>query len=235
MSAAYDLTGIMLSILAHDPASQTLGIALASSTLAIGARCQHLAPGRAVVASQGFTNLRVGALALDLIERGLTGREVIGALQQHDRWMEYRQIAIVPADGPVEVHTGEHTTGWAGHVTAPGFACLGNGLPDGAVLQAMHACFDQHAGQTLEQRLLASLEQGRRVLGPAAWLVSSALRVGGPAGAAPLDLRVDLAREPPAAGGCAVADLRLLCDTYRPLALVYEARSHAPHRAEAAS
>jgi hypothetical protein len=47
----------------------------------------------------------------------------------------------------------------------------------------------------------------------------------------PVDLRVDMARDPPASGGCAVSDLTRLFDTYRPLALVYDERSRAPNRA----
>jgi uncharacterized Ntn-hydrolase superfamily protein len=231
MTAAYDLSGVMVSILACDPAVGTLGIALASSAVAIGARCQHLAPGKAVVASQGFTNLRVGALALDLIERGLTGREVIGALQQHDRWMSYRQIAIVSSDGTVEAHTGEQTLGWAGHLIGPGFACLGNGLPDGRALHAMHARFEEKLGLPLEERLLSCLEAARQSLGPNAWIASSSLQVRDASGPMPVDLRVDMARDPPASGGCAVSDLTRLFDTYRPLALVYDERSRAPNRA----
>jgi uncharacterized Ntn-hydrolase superfamily protein len=229
MTAAYDLAGVMLSFLARDAESQTLGIALASSAIAIGARCQQLAAGRAVVASQGFTNLKVGALALDLMESGLTGREVIGALQQHDRWMAYRQIGIVPIDGGIEAHTGAQTLGWAGHVIGPDFACLGNGLPDGQVLEAMCARFLEQPGLKLEERLLSCLEQARHVLGPTAWMASSSLQVRAASGSVPVDLRVDLARVSPACGGCAVADLRHLLDTYRPLALMYEERSRAPH------
>jgi len=225
---SYSVTGLMLSILAVDRAEQALGIALASSAVAIGSRCPHLAVGRAVVSSQGFTNLKVGPLALDLIGCGLTAKEVMGALRQHDRWMDYRQIAIITADGEVEAHTGGDNTAWAGHVTGDCVACLGNGLAGPAPLEAMQRRFQASAGKPLAERLLQALEQARSVLAPGAPLVSSSLLVRAPGQSVQTDLRVDMARQPPETGGCSIADLRLLYDQYQPLAELYEARSTAP-------
>ncbi len=228
MTLPYSMTGLMLSILAFDPADQALGIALASSAIAVGSRCPHLAAGKAVVSSQGFTNLKVGPLALDLIECGLTAKEVMGALRQHDRWMDYRQIAIITAGGEVEAHTGDRNTDWAGHVIGDTVACLGNGLPDKAPLEAMRHRFAATPGLTLAERLLLALEQARTVLEPGALLVSSSLQVRGPSQSARTDLRVDIARQPPGSGGCSIRDLRQLYDQYQPLAELYEARSTAP-------
>ena len=229
MSNPLDLPGIMLSILAYDPRDRSLGIVLASSGVAIGARCPHLAVGRAAVSSQGFTNLKVGPLALDLIQCGLTAQEVLQALRQHDRWMDFRQIAVVSAEGEVEVHTGGMNTGWAGHVIGEGVACLGNGLPDGEVLEAMHADFAANAQLSLAERLLSAIEKARSVIGMGPALVSSSLMVRSPSDTGQIDLRVDVAREPPGAGGCSIADLRRLFEQYRPLIEVYEQRSRTPH------
>ena len=92
-------SGAMLSVIGRDPSDGTLGIALASTSIAIGSRCPHIDVGHVAVASQGFTNLKVGPLALDLVRCGLTGLEVMEALRQHDRFLEYRQIGIVTVDG----------------------------------------------------------------------------------------------------------------------------------------
>lgn len=231
MNNPLDLAGVMLSILAYDARDQSLGIVLASSSIAIGARCPHLAVGKAVVSSQGFTNLKVGPLALDLLQCGLTSQEVLHALRQHDRWMDYRQIALVSAEGEVEVHTGEMNTGWAGHLTGDGVAVLGNGLPDGTVLEAMLAGFDRHRDLPLAERLLCAIEQARPILGDGAPLVSSSLMVRSPSDKAQTDLRVDMARELPGVGGCSLDDLRLLFERYRPLAELYEMRSRTPRPA----
>lgn len=123
--------GTMVSVLGRDPVDGTLGIALASSSMAVGSRCPHIDVGRAAVTSQGFTNLKVGPLALDLVRCGLTALEVLEALRQHDRWLDYRQIAIMTADGQVEAHTGSMATGWAGHLAGENVLCLGNGIVGG--------------------------------------------------------------------------------------------------------
>jgi uncharacterized Ntn-hydrolase superfamily protein len=189
-----------------------------------------MAVGKAVVASQGFTNLKVGPLALDLIQCGLTVDEVLQALRQHDRWMDYRQIAIVSATGEVGVHTGELNASWAGHLTGDGVVFLGNGLPDADVLVAMQSAFDDANGALLAEQLLIALEQGRSVLGLRGPLVSSSLMVRSPSETDQFDLRIDVAT--PALGqtaACSVADLRRLFETYRPLAKIYEMRSRTPH------
>lgn len=232
MTPSMDVSGLMLSILAFDPASQALGIALVSSSVAVGSRCPYLAPGRAVVTSQGFTNLRMGALALDLVACGLTAPEVMDALRKHDRWMDFRQIAIVSAAGDVQAHTGPGTKGWSGHLVQDGLAVLGNGLPDAAPLQALFDAFRAEPGRTLPERLLGALEHARTVVGRRRAMVSSSLLVRAPDEAGSIDLRVDLARAPPAEGGCAVADLRRLYDTFHPLAELYVQRSRTPDPAQ---
>jgi len=230
MTNPLDLPGVMLSILAYDQRDGSLGIALASTSVAIGARCPHMAVGKAVVASQGFTNLKVGPLALDLVQCGLTVDEVLQALRQHDRWMDYRQIAIVSATGDVGVHTGALNTSWAGHLTSEGAAFLGNGLADVGVLAAMQEAFERAKKAPMAEQLLVSLEEGRSVLGASIPLVSSSLMVRSPAETDQFDLRVDVASSKVGNGtACSVADLRRLFETYRPLATIYDMRSRTPH------
>ncbi len=68
------------------------------------------------------------------------------ALRKHDRWMDYRQIAIVSTAGAVEAHTGPGTKGWSGHLVQGGLVVLGNGLPDPAPLHALFDRFQAQAG-----------------------------------------------------------------------------------------
>lgn len=226
-----DLThrGTMLSVLACEPESGTLGIALASSSIAIGSRCPHLDAGRAAVASQGFTNLKVGPLALDLIRCGLTATEVLEALRQHDRWLDYRQIGIVRADGQIEAHTGGRTFGWAGHRIGEDFLCMGNGLPcAGEILETAAEAFEAGRGAMLADRLLDTLAAVKAALGDQFPVVSGSLLVQAPQSESRLDLRVDLPSRPIGEGGCALADLRRLYGEYLPLVEIYAARSVAP-------
>jgi uncharacterized Ntn-hydrolase superfamily protein len=220
--------GWTLSVVAHDPATEGLGLAIAASSVAIGARCPLIAAGRAAVTSQGFSNLKLGPLAVDLLGRGLAAHEVMHALRQHDRWMDYRQIAIISAGGEIEAHTGAMNVGWAGHLVEGDAVALGNGLPDHAALTAMKAALRERSIQPLAERLLGAIRAGRAVLVDRSTAVSSALLVRAPGDLVPIDLRIDLSRATPDEGGDAVADLDRLYATYAPLVATYERRSLSP-------
>lgn len=219
----------MISVLGRDPADGTLGIALASSSMAVGSRCPHVDVGRVAVTSQGFTNLKVGPLALDLVRCGLTALEVLEALRQHDRWLDYRQIGIMTADGQIEAHTGSMATGWAGHLAGEDVLCLGNGIVGGAeALDDALAGFAHDVGAPLAERLLHALERAKARLGETFPVTSTSLLVRSPAAESQIDLRIDAPRVPTENGGSALADLRRLHDAYLPLLDIYAARSVAP-------
>ncbi|WP_138468803.1 DUF1028 domain-containing protein [Poseidonocella sp. HB161398] len=221
--------GTMLSVLACDPATGTLGIALASSSIAIGSRCPHLETGRAALTSQGFTNLKVGPLALDLIRCGLSSEEVLEALRQHDRWLEYRQIGIIRADGQAAAYTGSMARGWAGHLAAENLLCLGNGLPEqGGALELAAAAWAAHPGLPMDERLLRALESVKAALGAGFPVVSASLLMRSPQEESQIDLRADMPSRPVEDGGNALADLRRLHAEYLPLVEIYAARSVAP-------
>lgn len=222
------LMGCMLSVMACEPATGVLGIGIASSSIAIGSRCPHVETGRAAVASQGFTNLKVGPLALDLVGCGLTPVEVIVALRQHDRWLDYRQIGIVTADGRIEAHTGGMSTGWAGHLARGDSLCLGNGLPDGGAIEIATDAYEAASGQPMSERLLQALEAVKSHLGERFPVVSTSLLVRAPLAESQIDLRVDQPRQPIENGGDALRDLRRLYLDYLPLVEIYAARSVAP-------
>lgn len=232
-----------LGIVAFDPGRQELATAVASGSIAVGSRCPHLVAGQAALTSQGFTNPRLGPLAIDLLRLGLSADEVLQALRQHDRWIDYRQIAIVTADGQAVAHTGGANAGWAGHRIGTGVVCLANGLLDGAPVEAMLDRFAASAGASFPARLIDALEAGRAAACGPHGLLSAALRSGSPMRRAPLDLRVDIAGE----GDDALARLRALHTRFEPVAEFYErwpdnpelahgnwrewARSHTPHPA----
>jgi uncharacterized Ntn-hydrolase superfamily protein len=221
--------GAMLSVIGRDPFDGTLGIALASTSIAIGSRCPHIDVGHVAVASQGFTNLKVGPLALDLVICGLTGLEVMEALRQHDRFLEYRQIGIITVDGEMQAHTGNLATGWAGHRIGKDVICLGNGLfDDGAELDQALSGFIDTAGLSLAERLLHALECAKSRTGDRFHATSAALLVRSPTAESQIDLRVDLPRIPTEQGGSSLADLRTLYTQYQPLLEIYAARSVTP-------
>lgn len=213
----------MLSIVAYDEAQDRLGIGIAASSVAVGSRCPHLpADGHAALTTQGVTNPGLGRLTFDLLQRGLQPTEVLQTLEQHDRWIDYRQIGLVSSRGEAVAHTGRSTVPWSGQIIGRGFVCLGNGLADGGPLEAMARRFATKSDFSLEERLLSALESGRATACGPCGLLSAALLSGSTARRSRLDLRVDLAHRPIEAGGNALEDLDRLFRRYRPLADYYE-------------
>ena len=67
-----------------------LGVAIATSEMAVGSRCIHVAPGVGAVVCQASTNPRLGFLGLNLMRAGLLG--AAGARgdrgQRHVTWSD---------------------------------------------------------------------------------------------------------------------------------------------------
>jgi uncharacterized Ntn-hydrolase superfamily protein len=218
---------VMLSILACDPRTGEIGTAVAASSVAVGARCPYLSAGAALT-TQGFTNPRLGPLALDLLRCDLAPDEIIHTLRQHDRWIEWRQIAIVSERGEIVVHTGENNVAWAGHLVGETLACLGNGLPDAKALQAMRSSFEKTSDKPFADRLLTALDEGRAVACGKCGVLSAAVLAGSSRKRSRIDLRVDMAHQSPEDGGDALRDLRRLYERYDNLAEFYERWSDNP-------
>ncbi len=97
-----------LSISARCPESGQLGIAISSSSMAVGSRCPWLLPGVGAVASQ---NITLPSLGPQISARSKRGPALAGlnlALAE-DRFREYRQVAAIDANGDTAVFSGEFT------------------------------------------------------------------------------------------------------------------------------
>lgn len=211
------------SILACAPEQGLLGMAIASSPIAVGARCLHLAPGLGVVASQGLTDPALGPRLLGLLAAGAAPEAALAALAGTPL-LAARQLAILDAAGRAAAFTGAGPEPHKGELLGPGFVVLGNHLASARVLPAMREAFLARAGEMLETRLMAALLAGRDAGGDRAGCRSAAIRV---AAAAPprTDLRVDWA---PAGAADAAECLAALLRRWLPLIPYYERRPADP-------
>lgn len=213
------------SILAFDAAEGLLGMAQASSPMAVGSRCLHLRPGIGVVASQGNTDPALGPRLLDLLAGGAAPEAALAALAGTPM-LESRQLALVDAVGRVAAFTGGGTEPHKGHLNGRGVVVLGNHLASDRVLPAMHAAFLAHAGAPLEARLMAAVEAGRDMGGDRAGCRSAAIRVAGRGAQPRTDLRVDWV---PAGGATDAVDaLAALVRRWIPLIPYYQRRPQDP-------
>jgi len=188
------------SIVAFDPKTGDLGVAVASRVLAVGAVVPYAQAGVGAIATQAFANTTYGPKGLALLRKGLTPEQVLKRLLAEDKDREHRQVGIVDAKGRA-AFTGKKCLPWAGHLVGKGYAVQGNILAGEQVVKAMAQAFENTKGE-LAERLMAALEAGESAGGDARGKQSAALlvvRKGGGYGGFDdryIDLRVDDHPEP---------------------------------------
>src|SRR6266536_5602540 len=94
------------SIVARDPQTEQMGIAVASRYFSVGAVVPWAEAGVGAVATQANVNVGYGPRALELLRQGLTAQQVAHRLLAEDKFpgREGRQFAIVDAKGGVVTH-----------------------------------------------------------------------------------------------------------------------------------
>jgi uncharacterized Ntn-hydrolase superfamily protein len=145
------------SIVARDPETGELGVAVQSRAFNTGAVVPWGAPGVGVVATQSYTEQSYGPLGLDLLRAGKSPVEALAALVAADHEPQYRQVAILDAEGRVAVHVGEACIPAAGYATGEGFSAQANMVASERVWEAMAEAFAGSDGP-LEERLLDALD-----------------------------------------------------------------------------
>jgi uncharacterized Ntn-hydrolase superfamily protein len=201
------------SIVAIDPATGELGVAVASKFLAVGAVVPWARAGVGAVATQSYANVSYGPTGLELMAAGYSAGETLARLLADDPERELRQVGIVDARGGTATFTGSACHAWAGGRTGPGYAVQGNILTGPEVVDAMAHAFETTEGP-LAARLLAALAAGDAAGGDRRGKQSAALLVvkerGGYGGYTDrfIDLRVDDHPEP-------VAELQRLYGIWR--------------------
>jgi uncharacterized Ntn-hydrolase superfamily protein len=197
------------------------GIAIATSEMAVGSRCIHVAPGVGAVVTQASTNPRLGHLGLNLLRAGYAAPRVLDEIAASDQFVERRQLGCLDVTGLAAARTGSGNKPWAGHRVEPNVVVAANAVAGAAVADGMLEVFRKTADRPLWERLLAALEAGKAAGGQPNGEVSSGLFVVDREPYAMVDLRVDLHPEP-------VAELRRLADAYFPLIPYYNLRPRDP-------
>jgi len=144
------------SIVARDPDTGELGVAVQSHWFSVGPIVPWARPGVGAVATQANVEVAYGPRALDLLERGMSARGALKRLLAEDPLAASRQVAIVDAHGEVGAHTGEACMAFAGDVQGPGVSCQANIMTSAEVWPAMLEAYTAAPG-TLSARLLTAL------------------------------------------------------------------------------
>lgn len=145
------------SIVARDPQTGELGVAVQSHWFSVGGVVSWARPGVGAVATQANAEPAYGPRALDLLSDGATAQDALERLLAADPGSESRQVAVLDAGGGVAAHTGRACIAYAGHVTGDGVSCQANIMTSERVWPAMLEAFTSTPG-SLTGRLLAALD-----------------------------------------------------------------------------
>lgn len=167
------------SIVALDPDTGELGVAVQSHWFSVGPIVPWAQPGVGAVATQANAEMSYGPGALELLADGQGPREALDQLLAQDPAAASRQVAVMDARGQAAVHTGPDCIPHAGHVIGDGVCCQANIMATEDVWPAMLEAFGTAAGP-LVRRLLEALDAGEAAGGDLRGRQSAAVLVVGP-------------------------------------------------------
>ena len=189
------------SIVARDPNTGELGVAVQSHWFSVGPIVAWAEAGVGAVATQSFVDPSYGKLGLELMRSGKSAPDALKSLLAGDEGREVRQVAMIDSQGRVDAWTGKNDIAAAGHLVRQNFSVQANLMLSDKVWPAMAQAFENTKGD-LADRMLAALDAAQAVGGDIRGKQSAALVVvtGKPTGQAwkdrTFDLRVDDSPEP---------------------------------------
>ena len=184
------------SIVARDPVTGDLGVAVQSHWFSVGANVAWAEAGVGAVATQSFTEVSYGPKGLALIRDGMATPDAMAQLIAADRQSSVRQLGFVDAAGRSAAHTGAKCISYAGHHVGNGYSVQSNLMGNDKVVPAMTVAFESAKGD-LADRMIAALDAAQAVGGDIRGCQSAAIMVvSGKKSATPwaerkLDLRVE--------------------------------------------
>jgi uncharacterized Ntn-hydrolase superfamily protein len=212
------------SVVARCVKTGMFGVAVSSSSPAVGARCSFARAGAGAVASQNVTDPSLGTRVLDLLSLGANAIQSIEALRGSTPHIEFRQVLVVDAAGRSAIHSGAKCLGIWGEATGPDVACGGNLLSNPEVPRVMVDAFiasEGHLGDRLLTTMRAAVEAG----GEAGPVHSASLRLVDRVSWPVVDLRADWTED------CPVTALEHLWRVYKDQIDAYVARALNPSEA----
>src|SRR5262245_40788856 len=184
------------SIVARDPDTGALGVAVQTCMFAVGAIVPWARAGVGAVATQAFTERAYGPRCLASMASGRSADEALTAARDEDPVAAMRQVGVIDAAGAAANFTGELCISFAGHQRGDGYAVQANMMASAHVWPAMAAAYEAASGP-FPRRLLAALAAGEEAGGDARGAMSAAMKVvdgdrrDDPTDGVVVDVRVD--------------------------------------------
>jgi uncharacterized Ntn-hydrolase superfamily protein len=212
------------SIVARCERTRLFGVAIASSSPAVAARCAHARAGAGAVATQNITDPSLGPRTLNALAQGQSADAALRQSLAATPFGAYRQLVVIGGSGAPVIHSGALALGVVSSAIGAHSAAAGNLLADAAVPTAMVQAFEAAVGH-FGARLLLALQAGAARGGEAGPIHSAGLLVVREVAWPIVDLRIDWVDSQP------VEALHALWDIYSPQIEDYVRRGVDPSRA----
>lgn len=156
------------SIVARDPETGEMGVAVQSHWFSVGSIVSWAEAGVGAIATQSLVNVSFGPRGLEMLKQGMTAQQVVDELIQEDDGRDYRQLAIVDAFGNVAAYTGRNCIPDAGHIVGDNYSVQANLMANDKVWKAMNKAFKESEGPLAERMvdaLVAAQNEGGDIRG----------------------------------------------------------------------
>ena len=189
------------SIVARDPQTGEMGVAVQSHYFSVGPSVPWAEAGVGAVATQSLVLVDYGPDGLALMKKGRTAQQALDQLVKADSGRAGRQVAMVDARGNVAAWTGAGCIPDAGNHSGAQYSVQANLMANDKVWPAMAKAYESAKGD-LAERMLRALEAAQAAGGDIRGRQSAAIVVvrtkssGKPWADRVMDLRVEDSPEP---------------------------------------
>lgn len=164
------------SIVARDPETGDMGVAVQSHWFSVGSIVAWAEAGVGAIATQSLVDVTYGPLGLDLMRAGRTAPQTLAALKVADEHPEIRQVGMIDVHGNVAAHTGKKCIPDAGHLVGDNFSVQANMMLNTNIWPAMKKAYEASTGD-LATRMLAALEAAQDAGGDIRGKQSAAIKI----------------------------------------------------------
>jgi uncharacterized Ntn-hydrolase superfamily protein len=209
------------SLIGRCPRTGQIGAAVATSSIAVGARVAYCGAGVGAVLTQHRTDPRLGPRGLALLRSGCSAQETLNALVASTPLAHWRQLAVLDATGNTAAFSGARVKPELSAAPARDVCAIGNVLASALVPPTMLRAFQADPSAPLAERLLHGLEEGLAAGGEPVPVRSAHLLLVERESFPLVDLRVDRHDTP-------IVELRSLWQLYEPQSSDYVLRALDP-------
>jgi uncharacterized Ntn-hydrolase superfamily protein len=164
------------SIVARDPTTGEMGVAVQSHWFSVGSIVTWAEAGVGAIATQALAEPGYGPRALELMRIGIPATQALQQLVSEDQGRDGRQVAMIDAFGRVSAYTGKNAIAAAGHHVGRDYSVQANMMANAKVWPAMASAFEAAKGD-LADRLLSALDAAQAAGGDIRGKQSAALLI----------------------------------------------------------